>query len=569
MHILNFILCFFILILYGYLYFIAFGPKSIDFYETSDKNLLLEYDYIVVGSGSAGSVISSRLAEDNQKVLVIESGSSNELDIITMPAGFPSVFLDPSYSYLNWGDSSTFKKGDFQKKIPFPRGKVVGGCGSINANIWNIGNHKIYDKWEELGAKGWNYREIERYFKKAEEKLWIQKYPSRYIHRSLREISEVATDLYGTSESFNENTTGFAFYETTMRNGRRWSTADAYLKPALRKFPNLHLKLNTTVNKIVFNPQYTRAVGVLLESNKIIKAKKEVILSAGAFNSPAILMRSGVGPREDLEKFGIKVIKELPGVGKNLQSHPSIAFIVQTNESRWESLKDEPPKICDILDYFLFGTGKLSSNIGELGGYFQTKHAKTQGIEDLQYHCEAVFNPVPELVEENSKRKTPDNIGSDYLTCIISLVSPRDTGKISLKSTSPNDTVEISLNFLQYEEDLHSFFAGIHQLSTIFDDPRLQEKILYVFPNKTEMQDKTLLTKYIYKALFELYHPTGTCKMGDITDNSAVVDESLKVKGFENLRVVDASIFPEIVNSNTNAPTVIIAEKAYDLIRKK
>ena len=232
--------------------------------------------------------------------------------------------------------------------------------------------------------------------------------------------------MFGFTE-INQKQTGFGVYETTMRNGRRWSTVDAYLKPTLKKFGDkIHLSLNSTVNKIIFNEKKNRAVGVVLANGKTIKAKKEVILSAGAFGSPAILMRSGVGNSTELKNYGIEIIRDLPGVGKNMQDHPTASFIVRTNDSRWETLsvKPEPASLQKLVDYLVFGSGQYSSNLVEVGGYIKTKYGQFKEIDDVQIHCGAAFFPPKELALEQQK----DNRTENYIACAVTLVTARDKG---------------------------------------------------------------------------------------------------------------------------------------------
>ena len=562
--------CFFsiiLLILYGSLLIFLFSPIDINDYNIADENLFPVYDYIVVGAGSAGSVVASRLAQSNFKVLVLEAGVSDSIDIVKMPFGIAPIINLPELQYLDWGVRAKFERGNIKKTIGMPRGKLVGGCGSINANVWNKGSHKIYDKWEEMGADGWKYDKIKPYFEKIEETLWIQKGVGKYTHKSVQTLLEEAQKLYKTSESYNEKTEGFGYYEATMRNGRRWSTSDAYLKPTLRKYgKNFHIKLNTTVNKLLFNDKNDRAIGVLLENNKTIKANKEVIISAGAINSPALLMRSGIGNSSELKQFGIKVVRDLPGVGQNLQDHPTSSFIYRTKEEGWDSIKEEPTNYKKIIDYLIFGTGQYTSNIAEIGGYFRTNYSQFKDVEDLQLTCGALFFAVPELIEENKK----NNITDDFFGCGVTTVTTRDKGSLHLLSLNPNDVPEIKINFLQYEQDLKTMFEGFKIIEKIFETPTFKGKVESYFPMKEELDYGEKLANYIYKSLFELYHPTGTCKMGDPKkDKMVVVDNSLKVLGFENLRVIDASIMPEITNGNTNAPTIMIAEKGADMIINK
>jgi len=379
----------------------------------------------------------------------------------------------------------------------------------------------------------------------------------------MRDLIPEAGELIGFTE-INEKQEGFGVYETTMRNGRRWSTADAYLKPTLRKYGDkLYLKLNTPVAKIVFNEKNTRAIGVLLGNNKIIKATKEVIVSAGTFGSPAILMRSGIGKSTELSKFGIQVVRELPGVGENLQDHPTTSFLLRTNESRWDSIKDGPVSLPKLLDYLLFGMGQYASNIAEVGGYIKTKYAQFTDVEDIQFHCGALFFAVPELVAE----KIRDNRTEDYLGCAINLATARDKGSVHLKSLDLHDPIELKIKFLHHEEDVNSLIEGFRMVDKFYKSPTFKGKAINYFPTDEDLGDSEKLKAHIYKSLFEVYHPTGTCKMGDAgKDAQVVVDYTLRVKGFENLRVIDASVMPEITSGNTNAPTIMIAEKGSHMI---
>ena len=557
-----------LLFLLGCLMYLIFAPINVNDYSVKDNELLKEYDYIVVGAGSAGNVVASRLAENNHTVLLLEAGVSDYIDMISMPLGVLSILTQEDYRYVQWGDKATFEKDGIKNSIEMNRGKVVGGCHSMNAMIWNKGNRNLYNKWEYMGAKGWKYNDIKDYYDRAEKTLWIDK-ETRFIHKSMRDLLKEAGNLYGFTESINTRSNGFATYETTMRNGRRWSTSDAYLKPTIRKHPkNFHLKLNATVSKILFNEKNTRAVKVELDNKQTFSAKNEIILSAGAFNSPTILMRSGIGNADELKNLGIKVIKNLTGVGEHMQTHPSSSIIFKTNETQWKGISEEPPSFCHIIDFLVFGTGPLSSNGVERGGYIKTKYAQFKEIEDLQFHCLPLFFNNPEIMKEKMKDNSTDS-SDNYISCIITTVSARDSGSVKIRSNNPNDHPEIKINFLENEDDLNTIFEGFKIIDKIFQSPTFKDKTELYFPKREELNDKEKLKKYIYRSLFEIYHPTGTCKMGDIQKEDTVVDSNLKVIGFENLRVIDASVMPEITNSNTNAPTIMIAEKGADLILKE
>ena len=425
MRLLSLFVSFLLLTLYGICIFFLLNQGDINDFSLNANQLNSEYDYIVVGGGSAGSVVASRLAQNGLQVLLLEAGGSDEVPEVKMPVGFGAIISQPEMKHLIWDHTAKFQKENYTKEIEFPRGKIIGGCGSINGNVWNKGSKSIYDLWEKKGAKGWKYQDIEKYYEKAENTLWISK-GGRFIHQASRDVLNEAGKLFGFTE-INKKQTGFGVYETTMRNGRRWSTADAYLKPTLKKFGDkLHLSLNSTVNKITFNEKKNRAVGVVLGNGKTIKAKKEVILSAGAFGSPAILMRSGVGNSTELKNYGIEITHDLPGVGKNLQDHPTTSFIVRTNDSRWDSLtgKPEPVSWQKLVDYLVFGSGQYSSNLVEVGGYIKTKYGQFKEIDDVQIHCGAAFFPPKELALEQQK----DNRTENYIACAVTLVTARDKG---------------------------------------------------------------------------------------------------------------------------------------------
>ena len=553
---------FILLIIYGGIVLLSFNQININDFSISDNQLKSEYEYIVIGAGSAGSVIASRLAQHGLEVLLLEAGGSDYLPQVRMPMEQGAFFGLPEMMPLLWEHTTTFEKENYKKEIDMRKGKIVGGSGSINGCVWNKGNKKIYDRWELLGAKGWNSEEVDKYYEKAEQTLWITQ-GFRYLHQAMRDLIPEAGKLIGFTE-INEKQEGFGVYDTNIRNGRRWTAADAYLKPTLTRFPDkLQIKLNATVDKILFNKDNTQAVGVVLENKKVIKVKNEIILSAGAFGSPAILMRSGVGNASELKRFGIISAKNLTGVGENMQEHPVASFILRTNETKWDSIKPTPPSFSKLIDYYIFGNGELSSNVASVGGYIKTKYARFEDVEDVQFHCASLFLGPSELYIDKAK----DNRTEDYITCLINLATPRDKGSVKLKSLDINDPLEIKVNFLEFEEDIKAMMEGYRIVREFFKSPTFNGKAFQYMPSEEEFENQEKLRKFIYKSLFTIYHPTGTCKIGDIEkDEKAVVDYKLRVRGFSNLRVIDASVMPEITNSNTNAPTIMIAEKGASMI---
>lgn len=559
----KFCFSFILLVIYGGIsVFFVFNQININDFSISDNQLKSEYEYIVIGAGSAGSVIASRLAQQGLEVLLLEAGGSDYLPQVSMPVGQGAFFGHPEMIPRLWEYKTTFQKGNYKKEIDMRHGKIVGGSGSMNGCVWNKGNKKVYDRWELLGAKGWNSEEADKFYEKAEQTLWITK-GFRYLHQALRDLIPEAGKIIGFTE-INEKQEGFGVYDTNMRNGRRWTSADAYLKPTLTRFPDkLLIKLNATVDKILFNKGNTQAIGVVLANKKVINVKNEIILSAGAFGSPAILMRSGVGNASELKRFGIVSVKNLTGVGENMQEHPVASFILRTNETQWNSIKPTPPSFSKLIDYYIFGNGELSSNVASVGGYIKTKYARFEGVEDVQFHCASLFLGPSELNQDKKK----DDRNEDYITCLINIATPRDKGSVKLKSLDVNDLLEINVNFLQYDEDIKAMIEGYRKVREFFKNPTFNGKALQYMPSDEELENEEKLRKYIYRSLFTIYHPSGTCKMGDIVkDEKAVVDYKLRVRGFSNLRVIDASVIPEITNCNINAPTIMIAEKGANMI---
>ncbi|HEU5375313.1 MAG TPA: choline dehydrogenase [Ktedonobacteraceae bacterium] len=519
------------------------------------------YDYIIVGAGSAGCVLANRLTEDPQtSVLLIEAGGPDKKQEIHIPAAFSKLFKTP----LDWEYYTEEEPRMANRKMYWPRGKVLGGSSSINAMIYIRGHRHDYDSWRDEGNEGWGYADVLPYFKKAENQ---ERGPSEYhgvggpLNVSDRRYTNplsyafvAACKEMGIPENSDFNgavNEGAGLYQTTQKNGARWSTVNAYLTPALSR-PNLTVRTDTQVARVVI--ENGRATGIAyIEGDKVetVRANREVLVCGGAINSPQILMLSGVGPAEHLRSVGIEVIADLPGVGENLQDHLVAGAAYQS--TRPISLNDAE-KLGNILTYLFFKRGPFTSTIAESGGFIKTQ--SDLPAPDIQYHF------APAFFREHGAVKIPGH----GFTIGPTLLHPRSRGRILLHSNDPLQHAAIHANYLSEEEDIQSLLAGLklaHELAhTKAFAPYLGPEME---PQTWKCSDKEMI-ETICQSAETIYHPAGTCKMG--SDAMAVVDTQLRVRGIEGLRVIDASIMPTVVGGNTNAPTIMIAEKAADMLKR-
>ncbi len=520
-----------------------------------------EYDYIVVGAGSAGAVMAARLTEDpGVSVLLLEAGGEADADEINIPLAFSALFK----TKWDWNYTTTPQKHLDDRPTYWPRMKALGGCSSMNAMIYIRGNHGDFDTWEsEYGATGWSHDDVLPYFIKAEHNTAIK---DRYhgtsgpLNVEDRVYTHPLVDAWVDSAAgfgmarnpdFNGATQdGAGLYQVTCKGGRRWSTDKAYIEPA-RSRPNLTVALGATARRIEFDGD--RASGVTFKQDAtehVARARREVILSGGAVNSPQLLMLSGIGPAEHLVEHGIDVRAALPGVGANLHDHPIVPVIFETHGS---TDLMEAQNLTNLLRWKVRGTGPLASNAGEAGGFFRSRDDLE--LPDLQYHVMA-SGFYDNMLHEPTKRG---------FVCGPTLVNVASRGTVRLRSDNPDWHPAIEPNYFEAPEDLDAMLAGTRAAFELCRQGPLA-RYLGAPWHLPEAPSEDDYLAHIRQYAQTLFHPVGTCAMGSGEDS--VVDPQLRVRGVEGLRVIDASVMPMIPRGNTNAPTIMIAEKAADEIRK-
>ena len=535
-------------------------------------NCLGEFDTIIVGSGSAGCVLADRLTSaPASNVLLLEAGGSDRRFWIKLPIGYGRTFFDER---INWAYQSEPEAALAGQRSYWPRGKVVGGSSSINAMVYCRGMPADFDAWRAAGNTGWGWDDVEPVFRRTERRVDAQghaahvggplfvsdvqhaMHPLRHHYfAAAREMGLAVTDDFN-----GPNPEGVGLYQLTVRNGMRWSAADAFLRPALRR-PNLKLVSRALVHRVLFEGR--RVIGVVFEQGGVLltaRARREVILSAGAVNSPQLLQLSGVGPGALLQQHGIGVVLDQPAVGGQLQDHIGISYFYQSNQPTLNNqLYPWHGKLRAGLQYVLTRRGPLSVSVNQGGGFVRSRKHLTQPDQQLY------FNPVTYSMAPAGKRRlmNPDAFAGFILS--FQPCRPTSRGRIDIRSADPTAAPAIRPNYLSTDSDIADVVAGGRLLQKMLRTKAMRALIKApIAPDLAGMDDAAIVADFRQRA-GTVFHPVGTCGMGP-NARHAVVDGQLRVHGLQGLRVVDASVFPGITSGNTHAPTVMVAQRAADLI---
>jgi choline dehydrogenase len=524
-----------------------------------------EFDYVIVGAGSAGCVLANRLSADGKhSVLLLEAGPKDSNLWIHVPLGYGKLFKEKT---VNWMYQTEPEPGLNGRQIFQPRGKVLGGSSSINGLLYVRGQHEDYDRWRQHGNSGWGYDDVLPYFKKAENQqrgaddfhgaggpLPV----SDMLHAdplSAAFIAAAAETGIPTNPDFNgASQEGAGWFQTTTRNGRRASTAVAYLRPAKAR-TNLHVETSALAQRILFDGR--RAAGVEYRqggSLRTARARKEILVSSGAYNSPQLLQLSGVGPAELLKRHGIDVVLDAPGVGNDLQDHMQVRLVMRCAQpiTLNDILNHPVRRIMAGARYAVFRKGPLTIAAGTSGAFFKTNPRLAS--PDVQIHF------LPFSTDKMGEKLHPYSAFS----ASVCQVRPESRGSLRIRSADPMAPPEIRINYLATETDRTANIEGIKILRKILAAPALKPYVVEEAEPGPKVSTDGELLSFCRQRGSTVYHPTSTCRMGN--DPLAVVDQRLRLRGIEGLRVVDASVMPDLVSGNTNAPVIMIAEKAADMI---
>jgi choline dehydrogenase len=529
---------------------------------------VIEADFVVVGAGSAGCAIAARLSEDPAtKVVLLEAGGDDNHRWIHIPLGFGKTFADPA---VNWCYETEPDPGAADRRVFWPRGKVLGGSSSINGMVYIRGQAEDFDHWRQLGNTGWSFDDVLPYFKRSEHQtrgadqwhgtggpLCVSDVPDRHPICEAFIESAVGLGLPRNADFNGAGQDGVGYHQTTTRNGKRCSTAVGYLRPAMRR-PNLQVVTGALAEKIILDQR--RATGVAFRQDgrlRVAKTTGEVILCGGAVNSPQLLMLSGIGPQPHLAALGIPVAHDLPGVGQSLQDHYSAPvklrcrLPVTVNDVMQSNLK----KVQAGLQYYLFKQGPLAMGTSPAALFARTRPELAS--PDIKGSCSPFSADRPQ-----------DGLHPwSGFTMIVYQLRPESRGRIELKTAQPGDAPSVHPNYLSTPTDQQTIVEGLKLLRRIVAAPAMQRFVEAEFQPGAEVNSDAELLDYARRRGGTVYHPTSTCKMG--LDPMAVVNPELRVHGIAGLRVADASIMPTVVSGNTNAATIMIGEKAADLVRQR
>jgi choline dehydrogenase len=532
----------------------------------------MNYDYIIVGAGSAGCILANRLSASGQySVLLLEAGRADDSFWFKIPVGFTKTYYNETY---NWMYYSEPEKELDNRSLYCPRGKVQGGSGSINAMIYVRGQEQDYDDWTKAGNKGWTYRDVLPYFRKLEtHPLGNTEYhgasgpigisPMKddvhpICHVFLKGCEQAG---YKRTDDFNgAQFEGAGIYDVNTRNGQRSSSSFEYLHPALNR-RNLTVEREVLVTQVKFDAN-RRATGVVVKQNgstREFTATREVILSAGAVDTPKLLQLSGVGDKSLLARHGIPLVHDLPAVGQNLQDHLCVSFYYRANV---KTLNDEMRPLLGKLklglQYLLTRKGPLSMSVNQSGGFF--RGSESEPLPNLQLY----FNPLSYRIPKSSKASLEPEPYSGFLLC-FNPCRPSSRGSIEIGSNRAEDAAKIRINALTTEKDIEEAIQGCELVRKVMSAPALAEITVEEISPGPQVNTREGFLQYFREQSGSIYHLCGSCAMGP-DDSTSVVDDRLRVHGMSGLRIVDASIFPNITSGNINAPTMMVAEKGAEMI---
>ena len=529
-----------------------------------------QFNYVIIGGGSAGAVLAARLTENPMiRVCLVEAGSSDRNPFIHIPFG---LSLLARFDSIGWGYNTEPQPALNDRELFWPRGKTLGGSSSINAMCYIRGQAEDYDHWAAQGADGWDFESVLPYFKRAENYCGgADEYHGvggPLDVNNLRHTAEVSDAFVNAAryvdlpvrEDFNRrDREGLGYYQVTQRNGQRCSTAKAYLTDA-RQRGNLIIITSALAERVLIKQQRATGVQVRCKGRAMrLMASREVILSAGAINSPHLLMLSGIGPASELEDKGIYVQQDLPGVGKNLQDH--LDAIVQYRSKQplgYPIAARMLPRYIKAACRYLFKRDYIfSSNVAEGGGFVRSSLA--QASPDIQFHF------LPAILQDHGRRFV-HGFGYGLHVCAL---YPKSRGEITLQSNHPADHPSIQPNYLSEDDDLKVMIDAVKWAQKILTSEAFAQYEGYLSIGEHRLESDEDIADFIRERAETIYHPVGTCKMGADDDPMAVVDSKLRVRNVAGLRVVDASVMPSLVGGNTNAPTIMIAERAAEWIRKE